>query len=209
MKRSSILLGGAIAFGALVLASAGPAAFADDTSYGDGDVDVNVTVPESTAAGALSLTVDGDSTDLTQADDDSAGNLVFTGTLPTVTVTDTRAADDIDADASWYVLGSATDFTGADTGDTFSSNYLGWSPALVGDIEDGTVGVGGDVAGTVDGGDGLSDLELLYATGGTSAEAVDGAGAGVYSANATLTLKVPATTTADTYTSVLTLSLFE
>ncbi|MFT4306046.1 MAG: hypothetical protein QM604_04050 [Microbacterium sp.] len=208
MKRSTILRSGAVAFGALVLASAGSAtAFAAD-EQDSGDVDVTVTVPTSTTSGTLSLSVAADSTDLSQVDSDTDGYLEFTGTLPTVTVTDTRAADDIDSDAYWYVLGSATDFTGTDSSNTFSSSYLGWSPALVDDESDGVVSVGGDVDGAADGGTGLSDQELLYLAY-TSADGVESDAAGVYEATADLDLKVPDTTTGDTYTSVITLSLFE
>ncbi|MFT4210976.1 MAG: hypothetical protein QM626_03815 [Microbacterium sp.] len=206
MKRSTLLRTGAVAFGALVLASAGSAAAfaADDTNYGDQDVTVNVDVSQT---GTLSLTVDGDSTSLTEVTSSDADYREFTGTLPTVTVTDTRNLVDIDEDAYWYVLGTASDFS--DGTHSISSSYLGWSPSLVDDAGDGTVSVGGDVDGAADGGTGLSDLELLYLAP-SSADAASGDFAGVYSATASLDLKVPATTTAaGSYTSVLTLSLFE
>ncbi|MFT4052314.1 MAG: hypothetical protein QM677_08710 [Microbacterium sp.] len=211
MKRSTILRSGAVAFGALVLASAGTAtAFADATDYGSGDVDVNVDVT-STDTGTLALTVAADSTNLSEVTSSDVAYREFTGTLPEVTVTDTRSSDSIESGAYWYVLGSASDFTGTtDSSNTISSTYLGWSPSLVTDDGEATVTPGDDVSSVADDSSstGLQDQELLSLTL-DSAAAVDSDLAGVYTATAGLDLKIPATTTADTYTSVITLSLFE
>ncbi len=58
------------------------------------------------------MTVAGNATNLTETGVDPTVR-EFTGTLPTVTVTDTRIYPDrISPDAFWYVLGSSSDFAG-------------------------------------------------------------------------------------------------
>ncbi len=135
----------------------------------------------------------------------------FTGSLPQVTVTDTRNAAQLATSSGWYVLGSASAFTGAG-GATIGADHLGWSPKLVtGDAD--TVSIGGDVGTALDEstGDeaatnrGLVDKELLAL--GDPQSLPDG---GVTStATADLTLKVESTVPAGAYSSVITLSLFE
>ena len=127
-----------------------------------------------------------------------------TGTLPTVTVTDTRTADQIPVGAFWSVTGMAEDFTEADSAAVITADNLGWTPALVQGDGEAFILVGDDVAPAEDGGPGLVGQELLFL--GDSAPAAAG---GSWSANADLTLRVPATVEPGSYSSVLTLSLFE
>lgn len=196
-----------IAFGAVLLVSAGTAAAsAAETNMGDQDIDVNVEISEIAQPGVLAMTVAGSgSTELTE---NGSTELVrqFTGTLPTVTVTDTRTADEVPAGASWYVLGSASDFAGPDN-TSIGADHLGWTPALVEGAGEGEpfISVGGDVLGAEDGGLGLgsADKELLFL--GDSA----GAAGGEWSATAGLQLKVGADVEPGAYSSVITLSLFE
>lgn len=197
----------AIGFGAVLLASAGTAAAsAADTNMGDQDIDVNVEISEIDQPGVLAMTVAGSaSTELTES---GSTELVrqFTGTLPTVTVTDTRTADEVPAGAAWYVLGSASDFTGPDSA-SIGADHLGWTPSLVEGAGEGEpfISVGGDVYGAEDGGLGLgsTDKELLFL--GDS----EAAAGGQWSATAGLQLKVGADVEPGAYSSVITLSLFE
>lgn len=201
MKKLSVTRVGAVVFGGLLLASAGTAvATADEVEVGTGDVNINVEVTDRYPSGVLALSVAGN--DTTLAEQDSGDPLVreFTGVLPTVTVTDTRS---VVPDVPWFVLGSASAFVSGD--DTISADHLGWSPILGGDygLE---VEPGGDVEGVLDGEPGLVDQELLYVNWDQAGTYDQGA----WSATADLTLKVAASAAATgSYTSVLTLSLFE
>src|SRR5690606_23881349 len=119
------------------------------------------------------------------------------------TVTDTRTADQVPDGAFWTVLGSATDFTKSGGGEAISASNLGWVPTLLQGDGESFISVGDDVAAEVDGGRGLVDEELLYLA--DSADAVGG----TWSANADLKLRLPADVAPGSYSSVLTLSLFE
>lgn len=203
--RSLVIRGAAgLAGGVLLLGVAGTAFAADN--YGSDDVDVNVDIAELPSTGALSMTVDGTSTTLTEDGSDNVRRQ-FTGALPTVTVTDTRDADDAPAGTGWYVLGSASAFTSAD-GSTIGAENLGWTPALVDGGDLGLVAAGDQVDTAIDGGEdgvGLKDQELL-------ALAIDSQEInpeGSWSANADLFLRTPVDVDAGAYTSTLTLSLFE
>ncbi|MHC2186971.1 hypothetical protein [Rathayibacter agropyri] len=206
MNTRSLLIRGAagLAGGVLLLGVAGTAFAADN--YGSDDVDVNVDIAELPSTGALSMTVDGTSTTLTEDGSDNVRRQ-FTGALPTVTVTDTRDADDAPAGTGWYVLGSASAFTSAD-GSTIGAENLGWTPALVDGGDLGLVAAGDQVDTAIDGGEdgvGLKDQELL-------ALAIDSQEInpeGSWSANADLFLRTPVDVDAGAYTSTLTLSLFE
>ncbi|WP_375384874.1 hypothetical protein [uncultured Microbacterium sp.] len=198
MNTSHALRYSVIAFGAALLVSAGTAAVAADENPGDAAVDVKVDIQEIAEPGVLALSVDTTSTSLTE---NGSTDLVrqFTGTLPTVTVTDTRTA----AATSWSLMGSASDFTQTGSASSIGADHLGWAPAVIIGDGDPAVSVGGDVDGSLDGGPGLKDQELLFLA--DSAAAVGG----TWSANADLKLKVPADVEPGSYTSVLTLSLFE
>lgn len=203
-KNTLILRGGAIAFGAALLVSAGSAALAAEGDVAESqDVNVDVEIEPQAGPGTLAMTVESGSTTLREDESTELGR-VFTGTLPKVTVTDTRDAADVPEGASWYVVGSASDFTDADGSHTIGAEQLGWTPQLVEGEGEGAsfVDVGGDVAPV---NPGLVGEELLYLS--ESAEA--NAGGGVFSATAGLELAVPADVEAGSYSSTITLSLFE
>lgn len=69
----------------------------------------------------------------------------FTGALPTVTVTDTRTAEEIPDGAFWWVEGTASSFVGEAGQAEIGAQNLGWSPSVV-DDGSGAVAVGPDVA---------------------------------------------------------------
>jgi hypothetical protein len=194
--------------GAVLLVGVAGAAFADEEPYGSDDVEVSVEIAEADEPGILAMTVDGDSAVLVE--DGSTGTIrQFTGTLPTVTVTDTRVFPDrIDPSAFWYVLGTSSSFVGDGSQPDITADHLGWTPALVGDTDPGEVAAGDQVDTVMDGGDdnvGLVDQEFLAVSapsGGINPT-------GSWSVNAELFLKTPITVEPGSYTSTLTLSLFE
>ncbi|MEX5637556.1 hypothetical protein [Parafrankia sp. FMc2] len=193
----------AVTAGAFMLASVAGVAIAQ-VSHGESGVSVNVEIPEIEEPGVLALSVAGTTTALTE---DGSDALVrqFTGTLPSVTVTDTRSADDIPDGAFWYVLGTSTDFTGEDGQEAISAGHLGWAPRLIDGGESGLVAEGDEVGTVLDAGPGLVDQELL-ALAADSAAVVE---EGQWTANADLFLRTPTTVAAGDYTATLTLSLFE
>jgi len=201
MNRTNLTRAGAVAFGALVLASAGTAvAAADETD----DVEINVEVTDRYPSGVLAMTVAAAETTLTEIDSGDPLVREFTGQLPTVTVTDTRSTV---PDVPWAVLGTASDFVSSAS--TISADHLGWTPMLVGDYGP-AVEPGGDIETVVDdpGSEGLAyaDGELLY----VNWDQADTYSQGSWSATAGLQLKVDATQVdPGAYTSLLTLSLFE
>ena len=190
--------------GGLMLAGVGVAAFADPSENGSGDVDVKVDIA-STATGSLSLTVGGTETTLTESGT-TASYRQFTGALPNVTVTDTR--EDVPAGVFWYVTGQAGDFVGAAGQPSITPDHLGWAPNVV-TANDGEVSAGDTVGTSIDGGAngvGLVGQELLaLALDSSEAQATSGQ----WTANANLVLKTPVTVAPGSYTSTLTLSLFE
>ncbi|MGO4857842.1 hypothetical protein [Arthrobacter sp. 2MCAF14] len=193
--------------GAVILSYVGSAAIAADVQHGDGEVDVTVEIAKIDPPGVLALSVAGTSAALTE---NGSNDLVrqFTGSLPTVTVTDTRAADTIPAGAHWYVLGTATDFTGGAGKSTIGARYLGWAPRLIDGGASGLVAQGDPVTSAVDNTPanvGLVDRELLAMAADSGAVATEGK----WTATADLALRVPSTVTPGAYTSKLTLSLFE
>lgn len=203
MNTSFLLRGGAVVFGAALLASGSSAVFAAPVEQGSQDVDVNVAITEVEGPGGLALTVDTATTTLVEGPATELER-TFTGSLPKVTVTDTRAPEDVPAGSAWYVLGSASTFVDSTTNATIGAENLGWSPQLVEGEGEGEafVEVGGDVLPSEPG---LVDQELLYLVDGAEGNA----GGGVFSATAALKLSVPASVAAGSYTSTLTLSLFE
>lgn len=207
MNTSRALRCSAIAFGAVLLASAGAAAAsADETDHGAQDIDVNVEIQEIKEPGVLALTVAGTGTAELSEDGSTDLERRFTGTLPTVTVTDTRTAEEIPDGAYWYVMGTASDFVDAETTASFSAGHLGWAPALLAGDGEPFVSVGDEVAPVTDeGGRGLVEQELLYLVDSEPGAAAGGS----WSATAGLELKVPADVEPGSYSSTLTLSLFE
>ncbi|MGO2847234.1 MAG: hypothetical protein ACTIBU_04855, partial [Microbacterium gubbeenense] len=135
MKKSFVLRGSVIAFGAALLVSAGSAAMAEVEQDAEG-VDVTVEIAPLAGPGALAMTIDGDSTALVEGESTDLER-VFTGTLPKVTVSDTRAAEDVPADAAWYVVGTASNFHDENGVSTIQASNLGWSPKLVAEEGEG------------------------------------------------------------------------
>ncbi|QHC68097.1 hypothetical protein Q0F99_06325 [Rathayibacter oskolensis] len=207
MNTRSLLTRGAagLAGGLLLLGVAGTA-MAAEIEVGNDDVDVNVDIAPLTTPGSLSMSVAGTSTSLTENGSTSVIRQ-FTGTLPTVTVTDTRDPEDIPEGAGWYVLGTASDFTST-TGDVIGAENFGWAPNLIDGGDSGLVAEGDVVDTAIDGGPdgvGLVDQELLAITNDSAAVAEEGS----WTANADLFLRTEPTVDAGQYSSTLTLSLFE
>ena len=203
MKKFSAAQIGAATFGALLLMSAGTAVAAA-APVDDSDVTVNVEVTDSQSPGVLALSVAADSTNLTEVDSGDPLVREFTGTLPTVTVTDTRS---VVPDVPWAVLGTTSDFVSGNA--TIGAEHLGWTPYLTNDygpdIESGT-----DIETVIDDpaneGLGYADGELLY----VNFDQIGSYGQGSWSAAAGLQLKVDAASVVPgNYTAALTLSLFE
>jgi hypothetical protein len=199
----------AVAVAVLAGVAAFPAAASADP--GDSaDVDVTVDITEIKVPGVLALSVAGSAVSLRE-NGSTALVRQFTGTLPTVTVTDTRTAGEIPAGSSWAVLGSSSDFTGTAGQARISAGHLGWKPRLVdAGTSDGQVSEGEEVVTVLDdptqpgNNVGLTDQELLVSTYDSAAVTGD-----AYSVNADLYLRTPADVAAGSYKSKLTLSLFE
>ena len=191
--------------GAALLVGVAGAAIADE--YGDQDVDVNVAITELDEPGVLAMSVAGSSTTLTE-DGSTATVRQFTGALPTVTVTDTRTAEEIPDGAYWYVLGSSSDFTGDAGQPAIGAGHLGWAPSLIDGGESGLVAAGDEVDTVLDTGPnavGVVDQELLAMAFDSEAVASEGS----WTATADLFLRTPATVAPGDYTATITLSLFE
>ena len=197
IRRASAALLGAATLSALGGSSI---AFALDDPYGDSDVDVSVEIEELDEPGALAMTIAGTSAALTE-EGSTATQREFTGTLPTVTVTDTRDAADVPAGAYWYVLGSITDFTGnAAQPAIISADSFGWTPHLVSG-DPGSVSAGDEV----DPGEGFADPEILS----VAFDSAEINPEGTWSASADLKLRTSASVAPGQYSATLTLSLFE
>lgn len=193
----------AVTAGALMLASVAGVAVAEE-NHGESGVSVNVEIPEIEEPGLLALSVSGTTTALTE---DGSDPLVrqFTGTLPSVTVTDTRSPEEIPDGAFWYVLGTSTDFTGDAGQEAISAGHLGWAPRLIDGGESGLVAEGDEVGTVLDAGPGLVDQELLALAADSAAVAEEGQ----WTADADLFLRTPTTVASGNYAATLTLSLFE
>jgi hypothetical protein len=195
-----------------VAALAGVAAFPTAALADPGDsadVDVTVNIAPIKVPGVLALTVAGGAVAL-QENGSTLTVRQFTGTLPTVTVTDTRTADEIPAGSSWAVLGSSGDFTGTAGQAPITADHLGWKPRLIDGGGTGQVSEGEEVVTVLDdptqpgNNVGLKDQELLVST--YDSASVTG---GSYDVNADLYLRTPADVAAGSYHSTLTISLFE
>ena len=196
------------AAGALLVGVVAPAPASAEPGE-SADVEVTVDIEEIREPGVLALSVAGDSVALAE---NGSTLLVrqFVGTLPTVTVTDTRTAAEVPDGAAWAVLGSATDFVGDAGQAPIGAGHLGWRPRLIDGGGTGLVSEGEEVVTVLDGPTqpgnnvGLVDQELLVSTADSVAVAGD-----EYSVDADLFLRTPAEVAAGEYTSTLTLSLFE
>ncbi|MEF3405726.1 hypothetical protein [Agromyces sp. CCNWLW203] len=214
MSKSGIVARcAAVTVGSVLLVGVAGIAMAEE-GYGEQDVAVNVAIAEINQPGVLAMTVAGTTADL--AEDGSTDTVrQFTGSLPTVTVTDTRDPAAIPEGAAWYVLGTSSDFIGSDGQAPISAGHLGWRPALIEGSESGQVSEGDEVLTVIDepttdpevpgNNVGLVDQELL-ASAWESGAIID---EGQWTATANLFLRTPATVAAGDYTANLTLSLFE
>lgn len=207
MKTAAFARVAATAAGALLLAGVAAAAHAEN-GVGDEELDVSVEIAELTEPGVLAMTVAGTSVALSEAGS-TATVRQFTGTLPTVTITDTRTAAGIPGGAGWYVLGTATAFAGDAEQPAITADHLGWAPRLVDGDDEGLVAAGDPVETVLDDGPaavGLVDQEL-FAIASSSSEVATGDAQ--WTATADLTLKTGADVAPGRYSSTVTLSLFE
>lgn len=159
-------------------------------------------------AGALFMSVDTSAPVALTEDGTEEEVRQFTGTLPTVTVTDTRSESP--EGAYWSVIGNTGDFVEvADPAQTISGTYLGWTPALV-EVPDGDdqVAPGMEVDSEADGGTGVvGGYDLLV--GAFESEGAREYGS-EWKANADLSLRIPAEEAlSGSYAATMTLSLFE
>ncbi|MFI7031834.1 hypothetical protein ACIBK1_24270 [Microbispora rosea] len=191
----------------LALAGAATPAMADDDPA-TGGVDVSVNIQPTTTPGQLSMTVaDNNGVSLEENGSDAAARQ-FTGTLPTVTVTDTRTPEEIPAGEYWAVVGQASQFVAADDpAKTIGPEYLGWKPHLISDSSTGAVAAGEPVSSVVSDGTGAPEVGLkgqeLLVSSADSADEI-----GTSQVNADLALRTPADVAAGEYHSTITLSLF-
>ncbi|GAA1823274.1 hypothetical protein [Agromyces salentinus] len=202
----------AVTVGAMLLAvGAAAAANADESIGADSTVDVSVEVAPVTEPGVLAMSVAGSGVALTEGESGEPTVREFTGQLPTVTVTDTRTSDEIGDAAAWYVLGTTSDFVGDAGQEPIGAGHLGWRPNLIDGGDSGLVAVGDEVVTVIDaptqGGNnvGLVDQELFASAWDSEDVAPDGA----WTADADLFLRTPSDVAPGSYTSTLTLSLFE
>lgn len=198
----------AVGAGCTLLLGVAAAAVADaDVEHSTNEIEVNVDIAQLDGPGVLAMTVAGESS--MSLEENGSDDMVrqFTGTLPTVTVTDTRAAEDVADGAFWYVMGNASAFS-SNSGGSIGAEHLGWTPRLVDGGESGAVAEGEEVQTVLDSGAdnvGLVDQELL-AMAWDSKEILE---EGSWTANADLFLRTPSNVEPGSYSSKLTLSLFE
>ncbi|MEU4556987.1 hypothetical protein AB0F72_01255 [Actinoplanes sp. NPDC023936] len=149
-------------------------------------VTITASVPDT---GALAIKVSSGSVALSTPQVTSELDaLVSTGELPTVTVSDLRAAN-----PGWSVSGQIGDFSG--TAGTVDGKYLGWTPKIVSAASGQQVKPGAAVAA----GTGLKSASAL-------ATAASGAGRGTAALGAGLELRLPTTTAPGDYSATLTLT---
>lgn len=203
MKKSFWGRAAVAGVGAALLIGVGGAAMAAT----EGDVDVNVDIESTVTPGSLALTVAAGDVSLAENGTTSEWRQ-FTGTLPTVTVTDTRDASEVPDGAAWYVVGSSSSFTATEGQPEISAAHLGWAPRLVQASDEGLVSEGDPVDTVLDDGPnnvGLVDQEILALAADSGAIAHEGS----WAANADLFLRTPVNVAPGSYTATLTLSLFE
>jgi hypothetical protein len=163
---------------------------------------------EPNTVGQVSMTVADNGGVSLQEDGSNAAARQFLGTLPTVTVTDTRRPEDIPAGDFWAIVGQAAQFTATgDAAPPIGPQYLGWKPKLLSDTTTGAVEAGEPVSSVISDGTGaptvgLQGQELLVSTANSADEI------GTWQVNAGLALRTPVDVAAGEYHSTLTLSLF-
>ena len=162
--------------------------------------------------GALTMSVAGDSTTLTEVDSGDPTIRQFDGTLPTVTVTDDR--EEVPAGVFWYVTGQSSAFTGPAGTTPLPAGHLGWVPAVTNVEGNGEVAAGDEVVTVLDEATatgrpannvGLVGEELLA----LALDSGEAAAAGTWSATADLFLKTPVNVAPGAYSATLTLTLWE
>ncbi|WP_169985029.1 hypothetical protein [Microbispora sp. H10836] len=205
MKINRTALAASVLGFALAGAGVATPALADDPGSG---IDVSVNIEPTTTPGQLSMTVaDNNGVSLQENGSDAAARQ-FTGTLPTVTVTDTRTPEEIPQGEYWAVVGQASQFVASDDpAKTIGPEYLGWKPRLLSDSSTGAVSAGEPVSSVVSDGTGapnvgLEGQELLVSTANSADEI------GTSQVNADLALRTSVDVAAGEYHSTLTLSLF-
>ena len=203
MKKTGMLQRVAVgALGGMLLLGAAGAAVAAEV--GDDDVEVNVDIEALPPIGALTLSVDSDSTALSEVTSADAELREFVGVLPTVTVSDDR--EEVPDGVFWYVTGQSSAFTATGVPE-IGPEHLGWAPHLLTE-NDGEVAEGPEVGTIFDDAPnnvGLEGEEFL-------ALSIDSAGArpvGSWEANADLTLKTPVDVAPGSYSATITLTLWE
>lgn len=203
MNKPSVLGRTAVGIlGGMLLLGAAGAAVADE--IGEDDVQVNVDIEALPPVGALTMTVAADATELTEVASADPSLREFSGTLPTVTVSDDR--EEVPDGVFWYVVGQSSSFAAAGAPE-LGPEHLGWTPHLLTD-NDGEVAEGPEVGTVFDEAPnnvGLEGEEFL-------ALALDSGEArptGQWQANADLLLKTPVDVQPGSYSATITLSLWE
>ncbi len=170
-----------------------PRLFKADTSSG---IPVEAVIPEG-ENGTLALTVADFGDGVALSSPENAGDrLRFTGSLPEVTVTDSRTAQQAGL-GGWAVSGHADAFTSQ--GQNVPADHLGWNPRVL--TPRPGLAAGAPVATAIDGGSGLitpGELAKANAEGRFGSAKLD----------AQLLLEVPVDTQPGTYTGTVTVSLF-
>lgn len=153
------------------------------------DIDVSVDIP---VTGGLAVNVASNKLDLGQAKLSSdLSSLDASGTLPAVTVADTR-----NSNPGWSLTATASNFS-ASEGLTLDGKYLGIGKTRVVNASEGqTLNLSAGVAPGVG-----------FTGGTTLASAAAGAGQGTATFEADLQLKAPAATTPGDYVSVVTITV--
>ncbi|XVQ88324.1 hypothetical protein ACQP2K_13155 [Microbispora siamensis] len=206
-KTAQILAASVLGVALAGAGMAGPAAADDDPGNGNG-IDVSVKIEPTTTPGQVSMTVADNNGVALQENGSNATARQFVGTLPTVTVSDTRRPEDIPAGDFWAVVGQSSQFTASgNPSATIGPEYLGWKPRLLSDSSTGAVSAGEPVSSVISDGsgaptEGLKGQELLVSTANSADEI------GTWQVNADLALRTPVDVAAGEYHSTLTLSLF-
>lgn len=168
--------------------------FTPITFAGANDVVVDVPTQVEPPSGSFGWTFAGSSpADLGTATA-QGGNFVANGSLTNIVVTDTRAGGS--SPYTWSISGQASDFTSTGGG-SFSADLLGWTPKIVEGAA--SVSKGADVPSSRLGGSGLSASRVLASSTAAAAAVV----------GADLSLVIPGTTPAGSYTSKLTVTALQ
>ncbi len=161
-------------------------------SSNQGTTNITVTIAPNSGGGSLTLTGVANSVDLGTAVL-TGGSLVATGTLPAVTVTDTRQ---LDAPA-WSLTGITTDF--ASGAKVLDGKYLGWAP-FTNDASTNAGTIGAAVAPAPGTSNGIKSAATL-----ASGSVVNGKS--TTKVGAQLNLAAPSNTPSGAYSATLTLTL--